>query len=177
MCPSDEQFSLNDLLQNPSISDPSLRLHLLRHYIELLGDLTRGLLLDVSSSEAKILPDLEDLPPPSSENLESETTALSAPPDDGDAGSLAKTRMEALELFDSRLFARYCYVAIWVDMIHVWGHPMLLCVGTTVEGYRQILGFIEAPPQDVVAMQRLFQDLIERGLPTGLLCVTSGGQD
>ena len=37
---------------------------------------------------------------------------------------------------------------------------MLLCVGTTVEGYRQILGFIEAPPQDAVAMERYFHHLL-----------------
>lgn len=175
MSHSEEQFSLNHLLQNPSISDPFIRLHLVRHYIELLGDLTRGLLLDLSSSGAETLPDTQEIQTPSSEDLESETTMLSKRSDYGDAGSLAKTRMEALDLFDSRVFEMYCYVAIWVDMIHVWGHPMLLCMGTTVEGYRQILGFLEAPPQDVVAMQRLFNDLTERGLPTGLFCITSGG--
>jgi len=47
-------------------------------------------------------------------------------------------------------------------------------MGTTVEGYRQILGFIEVPPQDISSVQRLFDNLKERGIPTGLFCIPSG---
>ncbi|MCY4206052.1 MAG: hypothetical protein OXE92_10060, partial [Bacteroidetes bacterium] len=53
---------------------------------------------------------------------------------------------------------KHCYVVLWMDKVHVWGHPLLLCMGATSEGCRHFRGFAEVPTRDLVPMQRLFQD-------------------
>ncbi len=49
-------------------------------------------------------------------------------------------------------------------------------MGATVEGYRRVLGFVEASIQDPVSVCNLLEDLVHRGLSVeqGLLCVTPG---
>jgi len=44
-------------------------------------------------------------------------------------------------------------VVLWIDVVQVWGRPLELCLAATVEGYRRILGFVEATLHDVLAMQ------------------------
>ena len=66
-------------------------------------------------------------------------------------------------------------VALWIDVVHVCGHPLVPCVAVTAVGYRRVLGFVEASLQGVVAMQQLFQGLLERGQcrKQDLLCITA----
>jgi len=107
---SDERFSLHHLLQQASISDPSLSLHLVGHCVELLGDLTRNLLLDLPPSESDKSEDSEDDQPASTEGVDALVQPLSVLPEYGDEAPLAQARSEALEVFDSRLFEMYCYI-------------------------------------------------------------------
>jgi len=94
--------------------------------------------------------------------------------DYGDEASLDQARMEALEVFDSRRLDVHPYVVLWMDRLHVWGHPLLLCMGATEDGYRHLLNFEHALDMD--AIQRFLGALMDRGLCTesGLLCIISG---
>ncbi|MCY4233919.1 MAG: transposase [Bacteroidetes bacterium] len=170
----DDPFSLNNLPEQISVSDPSLRLTLLHHCVDLLRQLTH--------------PSPQDPPSQSTESLQEESASSSGISDStpvthpaivcdyGDEASLDQARMEALEVFDSRRLDVNRYVVLWMDRLHVWGHPLLLCIGATEDGYRHFLNFEEAPALDIDAIQRFLCALLERGLCTesGLLCITSG---
>jgi len=174
MSHSDERFSLNQLLQNSSGSDPSFRLSLMHHCVEILRELTAHVPLDSPSSAPE---EPADTAPAESPEVEVAATveAPSMLPEYGDEVALDQARKEALDVFDSRSFAVQSYVALWIDSVQVWGHPLILCMGVTMDGYRNFLGFVEAPAQDIASMQRLFRDLMDRGVCTapGLLCITS----
>jgi len=145
---------------------------LMYHCVEILRELTGNLSLDPPTSVPEEPADDEPTESPDAEVA----TAPSMLPEYGDEASLDQARMAALEVFDSRSLAVQSYVALWIDSAQVWGHPLILCMGVTAEGYRNFLGFVRAHAREVVSMQRLFQDLTDRGLCTepGPLCITSG---
>jgi len=172
-----ERFRPDDLLQQTSVQDPSLRLSLLYHCVELLRELTGPMAQDPPSRQSE---DSEEIEIPASVSdskpivVASESTlALS---EYGDEAALHSARMEALEVFDTRPLDVHSYVVLWFDRFQVWGHPLLLCMGATEEGYRHILNFVEAPARDIASMQQLLGTLLDRGLRTepGLFCITSG---
>ena len=174
---SQERFVPNDLLQQTSVLDPSLRLSLLHHCVELLRELTGPTAQDPPSGRSV---DPEEIESPASDSdpkpvaVASESTlALS---EYGDEAALHTARMEALEVFDTRPLEVHSHVVLWFDRVQVWGHPLLLCMGATEEGYRHVLNFVEAPPRDIASMQQLLGTLLDRGLRTepGLFCITSG---
>ena len=178
MSQSDKRFPLDSLVQPTSVPDPSLRLSLLHQCVELLRELTCTVPPDPPSDRSEEV--LEESKPsdflsdPAMVSVASgPTLALS---EYGDETSLHEARMEALDVFDSRLLDMHSYVVLWMDTVQVWGTPMFLCLGATEEGYRHILGFVEAPARDVASMKQLLCTLRNRGVQTesGLLCITSG---
>ncbi len=66
------------------------------------------------------------------------------------------------------------HVILWLDAVEVWGRPIVVCMAATIEGYRRILGFVEAPLHDAERVQHLLQGLLELGLcaDRGLFCIT-----
>ncbi len=157
-------YSLNNLSEQVSVSDPSLRLKLLHHCVDLLRQLTHLSPQDPPSKPSESLAEGSE----SSPDVSDSTPVL--PPsivcDYGDEASLDQTRMEALEVFDSRRLDVHRYVVLWMDRLPVWGHPLLLCMGATVDGYRHVRNFEEAPALDMDAIQRFLCALLERGLRT-----------
>ncbi len=75
-------------------------------------------------------------------------TSASSLSEYGDEASLHQVRMEVLDVFDHRPLHTNHYVVLWVDIAQIWGQP--LCVWATEEGYRHVLGFVEASTQDQV---------------------------
>ena len=153
--------------QPNTVEDPSFRLSLLHHCVELLRELMGSMAPDPPSP-----PVAADSPTPVSVATES-TLALS---EYGDEANLHKVRMEALEVFDSRPLDVHSYVVLWLDTVQVWGHPLLVCMGATEMGERHLLNFVEAPARDLASMQALLDALLNRGLRTesGLFCITCG---
>lgn len=174
MTPFDDQSSPNNLPEQISVSDPSLRLTLLHHCVDLLRQLTHPSPLDSPSPSTESLPE----EPESSSGTSDPTDVLSPSTlsEYGDEASLDQVRMEALEVFDSRRLDVHRYVVLWIDRLYVWGHPLLLCMGATEDGYRHLLNVEEAPALDMDAVQRFLGALVDRGLcsESGLLCITSG---
>ncbi len=174
MFQSDEIFQPDPTLGDAGEIGPSLRLSLLRH----LGELIRDLTCDTEVRLHGPAPVGPDAPEASLDEAEPagaafEVIALS---DYGDEAALHAVRMEALQVFETRPLRQEAVVVVWVDAVHLWGRPLVLCTAATMEGYHRILGFAEASLQDLAAMQQLFQDLLDRGLcvKRGLLCVTPG---
>ena len=171
---SDKIFSLARLLDEAGELGPSLRWSLLRHVSELMLDLPHTVALDPVV-----------LPPPlegddgSDSVLEEETPVQSlgalALSEYGDEAALHEVRMEALHVFETREFSEESMVAIWLDVVQFWGHPLLVCMGVNVEGYRRVLGFAESSLQ-VICVKRLIQDVLDRGLgvDAGLLWIIPG---
>ena len=173
---SDKILSLARLLDEAGKLDPSLRWSLLRHVSELMLDLP-----------PTVDPD-PVVPPPLSAPLEGDGSdsvlegetpvqplgalALS---EYGDEAALHEVRMEALHVFETREFSEESMVAIWLDVVPFWGHPLLVCMGVNVEGYRRVLGFAESSLQ-VICVKRLIQDVLDRGLgvDAGLLWIIPG---
>ena len=178
MSRSDEFIQLAQTLREAGESGQVLRLTLLRHFGELIRDLTHDLDTEPplhSSSEA--MDSLEgDLTDANSGEVPAQVPDRIALSEYGDEASLHAVRMEALEVFETRKLSAEAVVVLWIDVVHVWGRPLVLCMAATAEGYRRVLGFVEASLQDVVALQHLLQGLLERGLcpDRGLLCITAG---
>ena len=171
MSDSQERFPPPDLLPQRAISDLSLRLSLLHHCVELLRELTGTTALDPPSAPLENPKEIEPPAPDLTPVASGPTPALS---EYGD--QLHEVRMEALEVFDSRRLDVHPYVVLWMDTVHVWGTPMLLCMGATEEGDRHLLNFVEAPARDLASVQQFLRMLVDRGLRTepGLFCITSG---
>lgn len=176
MSDSNERSTLGRLLQKTLGLDPSFRLSLVHHCVEILRELTHDLALDppVNAPDERSEDSGPSIPVPEAVPLPAGSPSVL--PEYGDEASLDRARTEALDVFASRPVDQHSYVVLWMDQVHVWGHPLLLCLGATSEGYRHFLGFAEAPPRDMVPIHRLFQDLIHRGIGTepGPFCITSG---
>lgn len=174
---SQERLLPNDLLQQTSVLDPWLRLSLLHHCAELLRELTGPTAQDPPS---RLPVDPEEIESPASDSDPKPVAVASESMlglfEYGDEAALHAVRMEALEVFDTRPLDVHSYVVFWFDRVQVWGHPLLLCMGATEEGYRHILNFVEAPARDIACVQQLLCTLLDRGLRTdpGLFCITSG---
>ncbi|MYF62875.1 MAG: hypothetical protein F4058_04870 [Rhodothermaceae bacterium] len=67
-------------------------------------------------------------------------------------------------MFDTRRFDREESVILWADVHPLWGGPLLLCIGVTLEGQWHVLGFVESSVQDLASIRGLFQDLLGREL-------------
>ena len=161
---------LSELEQGLREAGPSgrqLRYALLRHFSELVQQLTSSLASD-EVPEAKAAEPASDKGPV--EALETHEV-----PSHGyvDAAYLRTVRREALEIFEVRPLGGEDYVALWIDAVPVRGRPLLLCMGVTADGYRQVLDFQDASLQEAAA---LFSGLLDRGLcvDRGLLCITPG---
>ena len=174
---SQERFVPDDLLPQTSVQDPSHRLSLLHHCVELLRELTGPTAQDPPSRPSEDPEEIEspafDSDPTQVPVASESTLALS---EYGDEATLHMVRMEALEVFDTRPLDVHSYVVLWFDRVQVWGHPLLMCMGASEEGYRHILNFVEAPARDIASMQQLLGTLLDRGLRTepGPFCITSG---
>ena len=177
MSHSQERFRPDDLLEQTSVQDPSLRLSLLHHCVELLRELTGPTAQDPPSRRSE---DPEEIESAASDSDSNPVAVASESPlalsEYGDEAALHTARLEALEVFDTRPLDVHSYAVLWFDRVQVWGHPLLLCLGATEEGDRHILNFVEAPARDIACMQQLLCPLLDRGLRTepGLFCVTSG---
>ncbi len=170
----DDQNSPHHLPEQFSVSDPSFRLSLLHQCVDLLRELTHPSPLDSPSPSTESLPEEPESSPGTSDPTNVLSPSTLSPY--GDETSLDQARMEALEIFDSRRLDVHPYVVLWMDRLYVWGHPLLLCMGATEDGYRHLLHIEEAPALDMDAVQRFLGALVDRGLCTesGLLCVTCG---
>ncbi len=164
---------LQQTLEEAGASGQQLRVSLLRHCSDLIQHLTHDLgmpsALDTTSDSAQepIHADPEE---------ETSTAPLSSPsfPEYGDESDLHQIRMEALEVFDHRRLDEETYAVLWMDVLRVWGAPFLLCMGSTLEGDRRMLGFEQASAQNIARVTHLFASLLHRGLSLddGLLCIT-----
>lgn len=82
----------------------------------------------------------------------------------------------ALREFESRDLSGEPYVALWLDGKQVRGTQVVICVGATASGYKQVLGFTCASTEDGRSVKALLRGLIERGLDfSGGLVVTTDG--
>ena len=171
-------LELDQALREAGETGEHLRWSLLRHFSELIRDLTHAVDLPVPALQDA--PDLEpdSAPPPAMEEESSPVppSGVLALSEYGDEAALHEVRLEALHELETRSLAREEIVALWLDVVPFWGHPLALCIGVTVEGYRRILGFAEANLQEMDAMQHLIQDVLDRGLcvKKGLLWITPG---
>ena len=177
---SDKLSELDQRLQDSGDPGQVLRFSLLHH----LGELIRDLTCNVEASAPVPVDAASRTGPPGEISDEVDPVVVSPPvgtialPEYGDEAMLHHVRMEALEVFETRRFCGETYIALWLDVVRVWQRSLLLCMGVTTSGYRHILGFVEALPQQGSAMRPLVQDLLNRGLcpDQGLLCITPGSK-
>ncbi len=164
---------LQQTLDEAGVSGHQLRVSLLRHCSDLIQHLTHDLgvptPLDPTSDSAQE-------PSHADPEEETSTASLSSPsfPEYGDEADLHQVRMEALDVFDHRRLDEETYAVLWMDVLRVWGAPFLLCMGSTLEGDRRMLGFEQASAQNIARVTHLFESLLHRGLSLddGLLCIT-----
>ncbi len=166
---------LQQTLEEAGVSGQQLRVSLLRQCSDLIQHLTHDLgvptVLDTTNESAQ---------EPSHADPEEETSVaplpLSSPrfPEYGDEADLHQVRMEALDVFDHRRLDEETYAVLWMDVLRVWGAPFLLCIGSTLEGDRRMLGFEQASAQNIARVKHLFASFLHRGLSLddGLLCIT-----
>ena len=97
--------------------------------------------------------------------------AVPAPNDAPEASSAASWEA-ALEMVQPRDWAQGRVAALWMQHRNVVGLHMVLAVGVTIQGRRQLLGRLERGPQDVDGMAAFLHDLQHRGVSarTGLMC-------
>ena len=166
---------LQQTLEEAGVSGQQLRVSLLRHCSDLIQHLTHDLgmpsALDTTSDSAQ-----EPIHADPEEETSPASLPLSSPsfPEYGDESDLHQVRMEALDVFDHRRLDEETYAVLWMDVLRVWGAPFLLCMGSTLEGDRRMLGFEQASAQNIARVTHLFASLLHRGLSLddGLLCIT-----
>ena len=173
---SDDFSHLDQLLKDAGASGSAVRVHLVRRFSELIQQLSSRLETDLQSSSSVAEAPAPELDSDSGSSPQASSLALS---EYGDEASLHQTRMEALQIFDTRRLDEPTYVVLWMDTFLVWGRPLLLCMAVTAEGTRHILGFVEATVQDTVAVQNLLCGFLDRGLcvKEGVLCVVPGSSE
>ena len=172
---SETLVELEEILSQAGDSGHQLRLYLFRHFSELLQQLTSN--LDAGHLDAAS--PLEDSPIEPGLDSAEQSVVPERPvvlSEYGDESTLHQVRMDALEVFDTRRFDHEEYVVLWIDGCMLWGRPILVCMAATLEGYRHVLGFVEASAQDLASVRGFFQDLLDRGLSleAGVLCITPG---
>ena len=85
---------------------------------------------------------------------------------------------KALEEFESRSLEEENFLALWIDGERVSGEQMIVCMGVTESGYKEVLGFTQATTERAEPVVELLRDLLGRGLgfEEGILCVIDGSK-
>ncbi len=176
---SDDLSQLIQGLRHAGASGRQLQFDLLRHLTQCVQQLTSSLEEDVMLPSDNAAPDGtgEQLAEAPSE----EENSVRAPESPESPGGLAlgydddaAACEQARQVFDTRPLCEEEHVILWLDAMEVWGRPIVVCMAATIEGYRRILGFVEAPLHDAERVQHLLQGLLELGLcaDRGLFCIT-----
>lgn len=84
----------------------------------------------------------------------------------------------ALEELETRGLGDEQYLAIWMDGKQLRGRHVVIAIGLTTDGRKQVLGFVEASTENAKAVKGLLRSLIQRGLDfsEGLLVITDGSK-
>lgn len=141
-----------------------VRLHLLRHYADVIR-----LLADELLSKPVVQPAArESIAPAPPVEAVAEPTAV---PEDADRLNAALT------LLQTRSLAEDPVVALWLGGVQLRGVHIVLCTGVTLLGYRRMLDFVACAPEDVPCLTKFLQRLVARGLSAdeGLLCILPSG--
>lgn len=85
---------------------------------------------------------------------------------------------QVLREFEERDLSQATYVALMLDATNFKDRHVLICVGITDAGDKQVLGFVELTSENAEAASGLLEDLVRRGLryEQGLLCVMDGAK-
>ena len=137
-----------------------VRLHLLRHYADVIRLLADELLSQTVVQPAARAP-IAPAPP-----VEAVAEPPSVPEDEDRLTA-------ALALLQTRSLAEDPVVAVWLGGLQLRGLHIVLCMGVTLLGYRRMLDVVACAPEDVLCLTEFLQRLVARGLSAdeGPLCI------
>ncbi len=89
-----------------------------------------------------------------------------------------KKSAEALKKFEERDLSSETYVTLLIDGKYLQECQIVLCMGITADGKKEILGMVETTTENAEAITGLLEGLINRGLcyDQDLLCVVDGAK-
>ena len=172
---SENPLPLASLLGEAKELGPTLGWSLLRHLSEWMLDLSHSVDTEAMEPVQASAP-VDTACPPAVEGEAPQPAGVLALPEYGDEAALHEIRMEALHVFETRTFRHESMVALWLDVVPFWGHSLMVCMGVNREGYRRVLGFVEASLQELDVLRHLIEDMVDRGLcvEAGLLWIVPG---